>query len=322
MIRAEWFYWLVGAVFLAMAAQMAVDRTNPRRHGSAAFWGLLGAGFVYSTWVVDKSAPAEPLGAAVLVMVGLAGFGFTGRGRPRTDAPEKRAASAARLGNKLFVPALTIPLVALVCAVVVKEMRIGGEPVLQKGSETVLGVGIGAVVALVVGMLVVGERRPTAPVHAGRSMLEAMGWALLLPQLLATLGTIFQTAGVGKQVGRITSAVLPEGMLFVAVVVYCVGMALFTVVMGNAFAAFPVMTAAVGWPVLVEQSHGNPAVVLAVGMLAGFCGTLCTPMAANYNIVPAALLELKDQYGPIKAQIPTAGALLACNIVIITVFAF
>ena len=33
----------------------------------------------------------------------------------------------------------------------------------------------------------------------------------------------------------------------------------------------------------------------AIGMLAGFCGTLMTPMAANFNIVPAALLELKDQ---------------------------
>ena len=68
--------------------------------------------------------------------------------------------------------------------------------------------------------------------------------------------------------------------------------------------------------------HGEPAVVLAVGMLAGFCGTLVTPMAANFNLVPAALLELKDQYGPIMAQIPTAGALLACNIVIISLFAF
>ena len=45
-------------------------------------------------------------------------------------------------------------------------------------------------------------------------------------------------------------------------------------------------------------------------------------MAANFNIVPAALLELKDQYGPIKAQIPTAIPLLGCNIVIMYFFAF
>ncbi|QLH20259.1 DUF979 domain-containing protein [Streptomyces sp. Rer75] len=322
MIKTEWFYWLVGAVFLAMAAQMAVDRSNPKRYGSAAFWGLLGACFFYSTWVVEKKVPAEPLGVAVLAMVCLGGFGLTGRGVPRTTTAEERTATAARLGSRLFIPALTIPLVAVVCASAVKEWHVGGEPVLETGSETILGLGFGAVAGLLVGMVVVRERRPSVPLDSGRSLLESMGWALLLPQLLAVLGSIFQVAGVGTQVGKIAEQLLPDGQKYVAVAVYCVGMALFTVVMGNAFAAFPVMTAAIGWPVLIEQMNGDPPVVLAVGMLAGFCGTLVTPMAANYNLVPAALLELKDQYGPIKAQIPTAGALLACNIVIISLFAF
>ncbi|MET9296307.1 DUF979 domain-containing protein [Streptomyces sp. NPDC003077] len=322
MIKAEWFYWLVGLSFLVMAAQMYTDRGNPRRRGTAAFWGLIGAGFIYSTWVVEKKAPAEPLGAAVLVMAALAGFGRTGRGTPRTTTPEERAASARRLGNRLFVPALTIPVVAMACAVGVKHLSIGGQPVLQEGSETILGLGIGAVCALVVGMVMLRERRVSVPVQAGRSMLEAMGWAMLLPQMLATLGNIFQVSGVGDQVGRIATAVLPEDSRVVAVLVYCVGMFAFTTVMGNAFAAFPVMTAAVGWPVLIEHFGGNPAAVLAVGMLAGFCGTLVTPMAANYNIVPAALLELKDQYGPIKAQAPTAVVLLGCNVAIMAFFAF
>ncbi|GHF50605.1 DUF979 domain-containing protein [Streptomyces morookaense] len=321
MIRAEWFFWLVGGVFLVMAAQMLADRTNPRRHGTAAFWGLLGAGFVYSTWVTDKKAPAEPLGAAVLVMACLAGFGFTGRGTARTATPAQRAADAARFGNRLFVPALTIPAVALVCAVGVKRLHAGGEPVLEKGSETILGLGIGAVVALAVAMVMLREKRISVPLHAGRSILETAGWVMLLPQLLATLGAIFSVAGVGDQVRRITTAVLPDGSVFLAVVVYCVGMFLFTVVMGNGFAAFPVMTAAVGWPVLVQQAHGSAPGVMAVGMLAGFCGTLVTPMAANYNMVPAALLELTDRYGPIKAQLPTAFILLACNIGIMSVFA-
>ncbi|AJC59998.1 MULTISPECIES: DUF979 domain-containing protein [Streptomyces] len=322
MIKAEWFYWLVGLSFLVMAAQMVTDRSNPKRFGTGAFWGLIGAGFIYSSWVVTKQAPAEPLGAAVLVMAVLAGFGFTGRGTPRTTTPEERAASAARLGNKLFVPALTIPVVAMACAIGVKHLSIGGEPVLQTGSETILGLGLGAVVALVVGMVLLREKRLSVPVQSGRTMLEAMGWAMLLPQMLATLGAIFQVSGVGGQVGKLATAVLPKDSLYVAVVVYCVGMFAFTLIMGNAFAAFPVMTAAVGWPVLIGHFHGNPAAVLALGMLAGFCGTLVTPMAANFNIVPAALLELKDQYGPIKAQLPTAGILLGCNIVIMALFAF
>ncbi|MEU4117943.1 DUF979 domain-containing protein [Kitasatospora sp. NPDC028055] len=322
MIKVEWLYWLVGAVFLAMAAQMAADRGNPRRYGSAAFWGLLGASFVYGSWVADKTAPAAPLGVAVLAMICLAGFGFTGRGTPTAAAPERRAASAARLGNRLFIPALALPLVALACGTLLKGVHLGGGVLLQTGSETLLGLGIASLVALGLALLLTRERNPAVALRSGRGLLEAMGWALLLPQLLAVLGSIFQGAGVGAQVGRITTHFLPDGSKYAAVAVYCLGMALFTIIMGNAFAAFPVMTAAIGWPVLVTQLHGSPGVVLAVGMLAGFCGTLVTPMAANFNLVPAALLELKDQYGPIKAQLPTAGALLVCNIAIMSLFAF
>ena len=75
-------------------------------------------------------------------------------------------------------------------------------------------------------------------------------------------------------------------------------------------------------PVLIQGFGGNPAVIGAVGMLAGFCGTLMTPMAANFNIVPAALLELKDRNGVIRAQLGTALPLLLCNLLIIYFLAF
>jgi uncharacterized membrane protein len=140
--------------------------------------------------------------------------------------------------------------------------------------------------------------------------------------MLASLGAVFLAAGVGEQVGRLFGEYIPLDTRTAAVAAYCIGMALFTIIMGNAFGAFPLMTAAIGYPVLVQHFHGNPAAVFAIGMLAGFCGTLCTPMAANFNIVPAALLEMKDKYGPIKAQIPTAIPLLACNIILMYAVAF
>ncbi|WP_320782083.1 DUF979 domain-containing protein [Streptomyces sp. CRN 30] len=324
MIKVEWLYWLVGLVFVVMAVQMAADRTNPKRWTSAAFWGLLGVTFPYGTGVVNASkgtggwtVPAEPLGVAVLALIVLAGFNFLGKGVPVTTTGEQREASATRLGSKIFIPALTIPVVAIVCAAVLDDSGL-----FQEGQATLLGLGVGCIAALVIGMLVTGEKKVSVPLHSGRSMLEAMGSALLLPQLLAVLGSIFALAGVGTQVGDIVNSVLPENSKYLAVIAYCVGMYLFTVIMGNAFAAFPVMTAAIGWPILVEQMNGNAPAILAIGMLAGFCGTLCTPMAANFNIVPATLLELKDQYGPIKAQIPTALALLVCCTVIMAVFAF
>ena len=81
----------------------------------------------------------------------------------------------------------------------------------------------------------------------------------------------------------------------------------------NAFAAFPVMTAGLGLPLIVGKFGGDPAIMGAIGMLSGFCGTLMTPMAANFNLVPAALLGLKDRYAVIKVQIPTALLVLAAN---------
>ena len=78
---------------------------------------------------------------------------------------------------------------------------------------------------------------------------------------------------------------------------YCLGMMLFTVVMGNAFAAFAVITGGIGLPLIVQMHGGN-----SFGMFAGYCGTLLTPMAANFNIVPAMLLELKDKMPLLKRK--------------------
>ncbi len=52
-----------------------------------------------------------------------------------------------------------------------------------------------------------------------------------------------------------------------------------TMIMGNAFAAFAMITSAIGIPMLVVAHGANPAAVGAIAMLAGYCGTLMTPMA-------------------------------------------
>jgi uncharacterized membrane protein len=147
--------------------------------------------------------------------------------------------------------------------------------------------------------------------------MDSIGWAGILPQMLAALGAVFAAAGVGDIIGGVAAEIIPSGSVLLAVVVYAVGMALFTIIMGNAFAAFPVMVAAIGVPILIRGAGADPAVIGAVGMLSGFCGTLLTPMAANFNIVPAALLELKDQYGVIRMQVATAIPLFVCNILIL-----
>jgi uncharacterized membrane protein len=161
-----------------------------------------------------------------------------------------------------------------------------------------------------------------SPLQEGRRLMDTVGWAALLPQMLAALGAVFALAGVGELIGQLVTAWIPMDARLTAVAVYCLGMAGFTMIMGNAFAAFPVLTAGIGLPILIRKFGGDPAVVASIGMLSGFCGTLMTPLAANFNLVPAALLELPDRYAVIKAQIPTALPLLIANTVLMYVLAF
>jgi uncharacterized membrane protein len=179
----------------------------------------------------------------------------------------------------------------------------------------VISLAIATLVALGIGMSML--RPPLlAPIKEARRLLDAVGWAAVLPQMLAALGALFALAGVGGVVSALAQRWLPLDSAFAVVATYAIGMAVFTMIMGNAFAAFPVMTAGIGLPLIVQRFGGNPTIMAAIGMLSGFCGTLMTPMAANFNIVPTALLELPDENAVIKVQIPTALLLLGANILL------
>ena len=316
MITLTWLYMLAGAMFAAFALLSALDRANRKRLGNAAFWGLMALSLLGGDYIGDFGN-----GLLVLGLAGLAGFGLIGRSHPPTTSDEEREAWSAKLGNRLFLPALVIPVTALFGTLIYNYTEVGTYGWFEQKRETYVLLGFGVLFALAT-IFAWLKPPPLAPLQEGRRLIDAIGWAAVLPQMLAALGVLFAAAGVGTIIGELTTAVIPEGSIFLTVVVFGVGMAVFTMIMGNAFAAFPVMAAAIGVPLLIQGYGGNPAVVGAVGMLAGFCGTLMTPMAANFNIVPAALLELKDQYGVIKAQIATAIPLLAANILIIYFLAF
>jgi uncharacterized membrane protein len=149
-----------------------------------------------------------------------------------------------------------------------------------------------------------------------------MGWAALLPLVLATLGGVFAASGVGEAVAAIVSAVIPADSRVACLLAFGLGMVLFTVIMGNAFAAFPVMMAGIGLPLLIQRHGADPAALGAIGMVTGYCGTLMTPMAANFNLVPAALLELDDPNAVIRMQMPTAIPLMLVNLLLMYWLAF
>ena len=312
MIGVGAVYILTGLMFTGVAIFSAVDRSNPKRWRNTAFWGLFAVSLLLGSYIGDFAN-----GCLIIAMVLIAAFGglgksILGRGEPQTTTPELREASAARLGNRLFIPALTIPAVTLFGALVLAKVNVGGHPLIEPKQTTPISLGLGVIAGLMVAFAML-RPKVTEPLQEARRLMDSVGWASLLPQALAALGVVFALAGVGKVIGGLATQWLPMDNPFAVVCAFTFGMALFTIIMGNAFAAFPVMATAIGLPIIVKTFHGDAAVMGAIGMLSGFCGTLVTPMAANFNIVPAALLELKDRNAVIKAQAPTAVILLIAN---------
>ena len=314
MIKVGAVYLLAGVLFAAIAVFSALDRNNVKRWGAAAFWGLFAASFLVGNRLGDFAN-----GILVIGMALIAGVVGLGHGRPATTSGDERGASAQRLGGRLFAPILVIPACALLGTLLLKSVEIRGAPLADPAQATVIATAIGVIGALGLAMALF---RPslTAPVEEARRIMDSVSSAAMLPQLLAALGGVFTLAGVGTAVSQLIGHWAPMDTRLAAVVAFCLGMAVFTLIMGNAFAAFPVMAAGIGAPLIVGRFGGDAAVMGALGMLAGYCGTLMTPMAAH-NIIPAALLELPTG-SVIRVQAPTALIVLAADIGLMYVLAF
>ncbi|HCN98639.1 MAG: DUF979 domain-containing protein [Leclercia adecarboxylata] len=319
--QQSYLYWLAGLILLIVALMSFRDKANPRRITTGLFWGIYGLLFLLGNWtyelVGDKRTVHIAVGLAVVGLALIAGFGGVRLGSYHQRTTEERETSAKRLGNRLFLPALAIPVVTVVGVLMFNHIPGLQETLFGPGNHatlvTLFSMTVGSLIGLAMAIKMTHEK-VHQPLQEARRLLDSIGWAFILPQILATLGLLFTAAGVGEGISYLTQTYLAVDSRFIAVVVYAVGMALLTMVMGNAFAAFPIVTAGIGIPILVLQHGGNPAVMAAIGMFSGYCGTLMTPMAANFNIVPAALLELPDKNAVIKAQVPTGVLLLIANV--------
>ena len=321
MLQIEQAYWLIAALL----GYVGLRNLRERHWSRAAFWLLLGALFGGGDWVLAESAAGHPLPAQLagvaLIVLALLAPRLKRRDMAQSSTPEQREASAVRLGHWLFLPALLIPLVTLLVALLGDHLAFAGHRLFDHRQMTLTGLALACVVALLAAM-----RVSRSPLHAGmnegRRLLDTIGWAALLPLLLAALGAVFTQSGVGSAIASLTSAWLPTGSALVCLLAFALGMALFTVIIGNAFAAFPVMMAGIGLPLLIGLHGAQPAILGSMGMLCGYCGTLLTPMAADFNLVPAALLELRSPYGVIRAQLWSALAILAVNILLMWLLIF
>jgi len=307
-LKLDYFFYVLGAMLLMVAWMALRDQHNPKRYSSALFWALYAA-----IYLAGEQLPPIAAGVLMVVMALIAGFGGVTLGRYGDRTEEERRSSAQRLGHKLLIPALLIPVTTVIGSTLFKDVKWDGLFLLDPKNLTLVSLGCGSLFAVATACWLT-RSTPMQAMRESRRLIDHLGWAVVLPHMLAVLGLLFTEAGMGKAVAHVVTSYINMDIRLVAVAVYCIGMALFTIIMGNGFAAFPVMAGGVGIPVLVGVYHANPAVMAAIGMFSAYCGTLMTPMAANFNIVPAALLELPDKNAVVKMQVGTALPLLLVNI--------
>lgn len=302
LVLSDIFYGIIGLVFIAVGVKAFRDSETKKNVTTGIFWCIMGVCFI-----IGRFIPSWIVGLLVVASAVITAIGGVVQTKNDVPTPEETRAHADKLGYKIFLPALTLAIVAMVAA-------------LLNLVSANNAIGVSAVCAAIV-VFALTKAPAKSIVTEGSRLLDNMGPVAFLPQLLAALGTLFTAAGVGTVIANGVSAIIPEGSKFIAVAVYCIGMALFTMIMGNGFAAFSVITVGIGIPFLIMQG-ANPVVVGALGLTAGYCGTLMTPMAANFNIMPAALLETKSKYAVIKAQLPVALTMLVLHIFIMYFWAF
>ena len=301
-ILLEIFYIMLGLFFILTMMFTLKDKNHKTRYGTSLFWGILGIIFI-----LGEVIPSVITGSLIVVIGALAAFNQINIGTLKDLDTTFASLKSKEIGVKIFIPSLIIALVALIIA---QFTEISG----------VAAVGIASIVALIT-TFILTKAKPSEFLEDSNRMFQAVGSTAILPQLLAALGALFTAAGVGEIISNIISGVIPQGNILLGVTAYCVGMALFTAIMGNAFTAFSVITVGIGVPFVFAQG-GDPIIASALAMTAGFCGTLMTPMAANFNILPVALLETKDKNAVIKYQAPFAIILLAIHIALMYFLAF
>lgn len=321
-------YALTGFLLWGFSGMTFADKSNPHRKSSGLFWLIFGTLFSLGSFL-----PHWVTGLSILAMVAIDGAGRVRHGTYDEATKEEQAREARRLGDKLFLPVLAIPIVTFgfaalafalaksgIAADVMSQMWPGATDreqltrLIERGA--LVGLGFGGLAAMWFVMRLTGGSFRMM-MNEGRRLNDAIGSLSILPQLLASLGVVFRSAKIGDIIAGGITKIIPADSLFLLVFANCLSMSLFTIVTGNSFAAFPVIAAGVLVPLLIGPFQVNPAMAGIITLTAGSSGTLMTPMAANFNIVPAALLNMRDQYGVIKFQLPFALTIWSLHVVLL-----
>ena len=287
---------IIGLITIYAGIKNLLDKENPSRVGTAVFWCSFGIVCGFGSWL-----PAKVSGALVLIMCLPPIFKKVKIGKTDNPTKEHTEQQFKKIGMKIFVPAFSVAVCSLFFA-------------LFSNMSSMVAITVGVIVAMILLMAFdAKQNKPAVFLNDSERFLGITGPLSMLPQLLGCLGGVFTAAGVGDVIAQLVEKIVPKGNVNIGIIVYAIGMVLFTMIMGNAFAAITVMTVGIGAPFVLAYG-ANPVVIGMLALTCGYCGTLLTPMAANFNILPVAILNMKDRWGAIKNQVLVAIFMLVFQI--------
>ena len=287
---------IIGLITIYAGIKNLLDKENPSRVGTAVFRCSFGIVCGFGSWL-----PAKVSGVLVLIMCLPPIFKKVKIGKTDNPTKEHTEQQFKKIGMKIFVPAFSVAVCSLFFA-------------LFSNMSSMVAITVGVIVAMVLLMAFdTKQNKPAVFLNDSERFLGITGPLSMLPQLLGCLGGVFTAAGVGDVIAQLVEKIVPKGNVNIGIIVYAIGMVLFTMIMGNAFAAITVMTVGIGAPFVLAYG-ANPVVIGMLALTCGYCGTLLTPMAANFNILPVAILNMKDRWGAIKNQVLVAIFMLVFQI--------
>lgn len=164
-------YAIIGLVCISLSVFALRSNEQQAKVGTALFWSILGIIFIFGDWI-----PANIVGVLIIAMAVLSATKQVKVGSFKTSSEQFKLDSAEKIGNKLFVPALVLAVLAFVIA-----------QFTNLGSYNAIGLsGIGALIV----MFFISKSNVKEANDESIRLLSQVGPTAILPQILAAAWNI------------------------------------------------------------------------------------------------------------------------------------
>ena len=244
----QFMYILSGLFCIYCGVRAWMKKDNKYYLPTGLFWSLLGVVVAFGQWL-----PPLISGILVAIICIPAGLKLVRRGNLEAAPKEEQLRNFKRIGMKLFIPAFGAGVFTILISIFL--------PSWSSLSGSLFATIFGVIILTIWNR----ENKPMVFLEEGRRFLDMTSAVYIMPLLLSCLGAVFTKAGVGDAFSALFGKIIPAGNIYVGIVAYALGMMLFTIIMGNAFAAITVMTVGVGVPFVISLG-GNPLYLVTLAI--------------------------------------------------------